>query len=170
MSVKVCTKCHRELPISEFGKHSWSKDGHAWRCKECSRKQSKEAGRTASGIYSNIKGRLTYAKKHPGEGRGILKKLSISKEDFIEWYNCESKICHYCGVPDEHLGKFLRAYGSRWFRLTIDCKDNDIGYANGNIVLACDKCNMIKNNVLTYDDMCEIGQKYIKPKWMALVK
>lgn len=39
---KRCTKCGRELPLSEFSKASKSKDGHFWYCKECQSKINKE--------------------------------------------------------------------------------------------------------------------------------
>lgn len=39
---KVCSKCGRELPQSEFYKKSDSKDGLQSRCKECAIKSSSE--------------------------------------------------------------------------------------------------------------------------------
>lgn len=35
---KKCIKCHRVLPIEEFGEDSRSHDGHLRKCKECSAK------------------------------------------------------------------------------------------------------------------------------------
>lgn len=40
---KKCTRCGRELPLSEFGIATKSKDGHNWACKECIRKANKES-------------------------------------------------------------------------------------------------------------------------------
>ena len=37
---KVCKGCGRELPLSEFGKHDRSKDGHMSVCKECRRRRT----------------------------------------------------------------------------------------------------------------------------------
>ena len=37
---KVCSKCGRELPVSEFGRHSRTKDGYQPCCKECLSKQN----------------------------------------------------------------------------------------------------------------------------------
>ena len=77
------------------------------------------------------------------------------------------QVCHYCDLPKKYLKAFMQAYKSRWFRLTIDCKDNEAGYISGNLVLACDKCNSIKSNILSYEDMKFIGQTFIKPIWHA---
>lgn len=55
---KRCSKCGRELPLSEFGRLSRSKDGLNYKCKECNCKVSAESRRKSiatrgkkSGIY-----------------------------------------------------------------------------------------------------------------------
>lgn len=35
METKKCTKCGRELPLSEFGKYNRTKDGLQYHCKQC---------------------------------------------------------------------------------------------------------------------------------------
>ena len=34
-TTKVCPKCGRELPITEFALNKTSKDGHVGQCKDC---------------------------------------------------------------------------------------------------------------------------------------
>ena len=60
-------------------------------------------------------------------------------------------------------------FGVTAIRLTVDCKDNDVGYALDNIVLACANCNRMKNNMLTFEEMMYVGQNFVKPKWQAIV-
>ena len=94
-------------------------------------------------------------------------EMAFSLEEFIEWYNKQEKKCVYCGITEQELltlkdDKMLlnRKYKS----LTIDRKDNQKGYKLDNIVLACMRCNSTKSDFFTFEEMKEIGEKYIKPK------
>lgn len=158
VEMKTCTLCGETKSEAKFGRHRAMKDGLSYWCKKCTRKRAKSYRETGNGIYTQIKARSKYYKRH---------KFNISREDFLMWYNSQPQVCHYCGLPKKHLKTFMQKYGSRWFRLTIDCKDNEAGYIAGNLVLACDKCNSIKSNILSYEDMKYIGETFVKPKWMA---
>jgi len=91
--------------------------------------------------------------------------VKITREEFIEWYENEPKICVYCGLTEKEAKKYITFCSGRFGRLTIDCKDNDLGYIAGNLVLACYKCNITKNDMLTYEEMLYVGKNFIKPKW-----
>lgn len=41
IATKVCKRCGREHPVSEFGRHSKTKDGYQPVCKECRSKEMK---------------------------------------------------------------------------------------------------------------------------------
>lgn len=52
METKVCSKCGRELPRSEFNKHPHTKDGLQSHCKECAKetmRKSRESKKSQSG-------------------------------------------------------------------------------------------------------------------------
>ena len=164
MNTKKCTKCGRSLPLTEFGKHKLGINGLNYWCKKCQRENTKHWENTPRGIYAVIKRRLVYQRKHP-KRRGKPKPLTISKEDFIEWYNKEIKICAYCSIPEEKLLAWNDSHNNKVQRLTIDCIDNNIGYTKDNLVLACLRCNGIKSDIFSHETMREIGQKYIRPIW-----
>jgi len=167
MQTKICSKCKKEKPITEFGHHSQTKSGISSHCLQCKRDASARNRKTPAGIYNSIKGRQTWLHLHHDSR---AKPFLITKEEFIDWYVNEPKICAYCYLPEEHLTLLAKKYGSRWKRLTVDCKDNDLGYVDGNLVLACDKCNITKNNMLTYEEMVFVGKNFIKPKWVSLLE
>ena len=43
------------------------------------------------------------------------------------------------------------------YRFSIDRKKNGIGYSLDNIVLACSRCNSIKSDYFTEEEMLKIG-------------
>lgn len=65
---------------------------------------------------------------------------------------------------EEHRGiYYLKNKGVK--RLTIDRKDNKIGYIIDNMVLCCFRCNSTKSDFFTFEEMLKIGKKIIKPKY-----
>lgn len=158
-TTKKCTRCGRVLSLSAFGKHRLCKDGLNPECKECSRERAKAWRSTPAGIYQQLKGLNKFYNRRP---------VVISKEDFVEWYDGEPKFCAYCDIPEELVWIMREYYGVHADRLTIDCMDNSTSYVKGNLVLSCMNCNRMKSKVLTFDEMRDVGQKYIKPKWMEI--
>lgn len=121
---------------------------------ERNKKNRREWSRqTATGIYQTI--RNSSKRKTAND--------VISKEDFIQWYDATEKICSYCGVKESDylLNPLLFRHS---LRLSIDCKDPELNYIKGNLALCCYTCNTIKSNILTYEEMKEIGTKYISKK------
>ena len=104
------------------------------------------------GIYSVIK---------DGVMRNGCKRkdlLKISKEDFVRWYNQAEKICFYCKRTLDEIGKEGDRLNRKVNRLTIDRTDNLRGYELGNIVLCCMRCNAIKSDYFTKEEMLKIGK------------
>ena len=104
--------------------------------------------KTASGIYAYLKGRMTRANK--------LDLLKLPKEDFIKWYDSQEKICFYCKRTLQEVITDKMQPRKTIRRLSIDRIDNNKGYEKDNIVLACGKCNKIKNDFFTKNEMLKI--------------
>lgn len=87
--------------------------------------------------------------------------FDLIKEKFNEWFNQPNKKCFYCGVEEEKLTdrKDKKKRG-----MTIDRKDNSIGYTIDNICLSCFRCNNSKSNFFTAVEWQEICNRYVKPR------
>jgi len=84
-------------------------------------------------------------------------ELNITKEDFINWYNSQVKTCHYCKRTLEEINCDIKEKRCK-NRLSIDRKNNNKGYVLNNIVLACYRCNTIKGEYFTEQEMLRIGK------------
>lgn len=168
--MKTCTKCGRVKPKTGFKKRKTAPDGLSWHCRECEREhwlQRKERDGITSGDIAALR---SQCKK-----RGHEFKLSTSQ--VRDWWKCVPDCCHYCGVTTKEylqLKAKLQAYDGpsrlvHWARLrhfgelqktarmTIDRRDNELGYVEGNLVKACLLCNMVKSGVLDEEEMLFIG-------------
>lgn len=100
----------------------------------------------------------------------ILETSICTKIEFVAWYEAQVKICSYCDIPEEvwqsSVGESEKL-GKKF--LTIDRKDNSRGYTIDNMCFSCWRCNLIKNQYLTYDEMKYVGEHFIKPKWVKLI-
>jgi len=157
---KQCSKCKLVKSVNNFSmSNPTKKDGYNSWCKQCCRETNKRISKTPSGIFQSVKSRSKYYGKH---------EVEITQEEFVEWYENEPKKCAYCDIPEDKLWIMKELFSCRWMRLTVDCRDATMPYAVGNLMLACDKCNIVKNNVLSYDEMRYVGQTFVKSKWQAL--
>jgi len=93
------------------------------------------------------------------------KPFNLKKKEFIEWYDKQERKCIYCEIKESELELVNDAYNNKNTVLSIDCKENDRGYVLDNLALACYRCNSIKSDILTYEEMMYIGQNFIKSKW-----
>ena len=99
VKTKVCKKCGRELPITEFALNKNLKDGHVGRCKDCinayqrqryARKKGKTLERTnPKPVLLNPK----FSGKTPRELQHDMREL---KEELIaRGFNCEVKLTYF---------------------------------------------------------------------------
>ena len=115
-----------------------------------SKRPKREPTSTIRGKYSALKSKA--------KSRGIV--FDIENEWFSDWYTLSDKKCNYCGVEEKTLIAADRSKSC----LTIDRKNNLIGYTKENICLACFRCNNMKSNFFTAEEWLEIANRYIKPR------
>ena len=79
MESKVCFKCHRELPLTEFYRHPQMGDGHLNKCKDCTKKD----------VHENYERRIespAFVEKERARGREKYKRL----------YAGLKRVCPHC--------------------------------------------------------------------------
>lgn len=130
-------KKKRKKYLEKYQQEYWIKN------KEKLKKQKTKYYYSPSGIWSIL--RMDRA------GR------KISKEDFVEWYNSQSRKCIYCNIEEEKIiGTIFKK--RKVSRLQIDRKNPNKPYQKGNLALACPQCNWMKGSHLNFEEMKLVGQ------------
>lgn len=108
-------------------------------------------------IESNAR-RVWNSLRQRAKRRGI--KVALTYQEFVEWYENETKNCHYCKIPEnEFIGIWGEFYGGRrGHRLEIDRKNPEDIYTVNTIVLACCLCNCAKSNMFKYEEFKNVGE------------
>lgn len=88
METKKCSKCGRELPLSEFNKNNQAKDGLQCRCKSCQREAHREKQDRIKKLLGGVKNGLSaYSPRELMEElykrgyRGTLEYTEVHKID-----------------------------------------------------------------------------------------
>jgi 5-methylcytosine-specific restriction endonuclease McrA len=194
--MKHCPKCKEFKEINEFHKNKSMDDGLSVYCKSCSSKYDKERypkekeNRKKNAIkwYKNntklaLEKSYKWRKENPEKYKEAIKRYAltpkrvfsqlksrgtkIDQKDFLEWYNKQEKKCTYCEIPEiliKDNKKFLMA--ATLGRLTIDRKNPLLDYDLENIVFCCMRCNHIKSDFFSFEEMKVLAKKFIKPKWI----
>lgn len=105
---------------------------------------------TPEGIFSSLKTCTSNRKRNI--------EFNLNKKDFVKWWNSQEKICYYCKRSIEDVLRDNDKTKIRAKRLTIDRVDNNKGYEINNIVLCCYRCNSIKGDYFTKEEMLKIGK------------
>ncbi len=93
---KVCSKCGRELPITEFALNKTSKDGHVGQCKDCinayqRQRYARKKGKTLE--RANPNPALLNPKFSGKTPRELQQDMRELKEELIaRGFNCEVKL------------------------------------------------------------------------------
>lgn len=115
------------------------------------------------GGFSKAQKSKRHKEKHPetvrfdGMKRRAKEKsleFNITLEEFREWLKSKDQTCEYC------KREVIINSGDRMGSLSIDRKDNELGYILNNLCISCNRCNTVKGNFFTYEQMKEIAEKY----------
>jgi hypothetical protein len=136
--------------------------------------------------YENLEDRRLYARKYSKEHKSEIKKqhrdyflknygrpiyydikrrcnkknisLKISIKEFLYWYYNQERKCQYCGISEENWKICKDSLNKFYKKLQVDRKNNNLGYSLDNIVLACPRCNFVKSDFFSYNNMFKIGE------------
>lgn len=166
--MKICKRCKEEKETNKFHNTKYNTPT-SW-CKKCfsnyaMARQNPEKWKEYL-KESWTKPRMIFShKKANAKKEEIL--FNITKDQFISWYMAQKLQCHYCGLRPEDFKTTLDKYLTKKVNLGLDRVDNSKGYEIENIVLCCNRCNSIKGEFFTHDEMKVIGHKFIRLKWVA---
>ena len=93
-----------------------------------------------------------------GRARMNKKKFSLSFEDFLHLIY---KNCIYCDKPPSNVKKDETKLQYKGYALKyqgIDRKDSSRGYVKDNCVPCCRECNMVKSEIVDFDEMMEVAR------------
>ena len=142
-----CRICEEIKPIEDFSQLGRKRH----ECKEC---------RHIEFEHIKAEGRLVRSSATRAYGRLKNRATTLTSQEFKEWYEREvaEGVCFYCEHPIEPGGRHCLS------SFTIDRMDNTKGYEIGNMVACCLRCNIIKGSWFSFEEMLELGQKYLKGK------
>lgn len=113
-------------------------------------------------IDNRIRGRNTHrCQKIRARARTNNIDFNIEDHEFDEWLNAQEKQCVYCGIHEKEL---QCKQDKKQRRLTVDRKNNSIGYCLDNICLACFRCNNSKSNFFSYEEWMTVAKQFIRPR------
>tara|TARA_Y100000294_G_C8521285_1_gene323001 strand:- start:625 stop:1236 length:612 start_codon:yes stop_codon:yes gene_type:complete len=165
---RYCLKCKTIKSPSEFYKRKGNKQGLTSQCKICQKARQdldlKKFGSQPIKMYQKMKFGTLGLRAKKGHSQH---KLQITKDEFIKWYNNQTKTCAYCELSIEEyikIKKHLNRFMQKVSRFGIDRKDNSLPYREDNITLSCSNCNRLKGYWFDEEEFKEIANKYIKPK------
>jgi len=113
--MKICFKCQRELPLSDFYKHKQMADGHLNKCKQCAKSDA------TGHRWDNIEKVREYDRARGSRmPEGYLKELRERKPNQYKAQNMVSnavrdkklfrKTCENCGSDKSIEGQIGRAH------------------------------------------------------------
>jgi len=128
---KICTKCRKEKPLSEFSIDKKKKDGFRTSCKECNHN-----------YYLENKEKINLSHKNwQSKNKDYIKiynriiKYGVTLEQYNKMLEAQNGVCAICGQVEKIIDKRV----NRTVSLAVD-HNHSTGKVRG---LLCVKCNSI---------------------------
>jgi len=128
--LKCCAKCKVYKPVGDFSVRNggYGKRPKAY-CMSCINAKCREVARST-------------------HDRFVRSRRSARKRRSLEWTIIESEYEILIKMPCHYCGGLLGVTGCG-----LDRKDNNLGYTAENVVPCCRRCNVVKNDYFSYDEM-----------------
>ena len=143
---KVCSKCNKNQPTTNFYADVRNKDGYNGVCKSCIRDRVNSRYKTNS---KNVCARQKILRnKHPCRSRSDKSlydhrrkgyKINISNEEMCKIYET-TDVCPICG----HYMEKLISNGHNDLAQTLDRINNEQEINKNNVWVICHRCNTVK--------------------------
>lgn len=138
MKTKICTKCNKEKPLTEFHKQKFGKLGVKASCKECCNKYRQQ-------YYIEYKDReISYNKKYSKE------VFQVKHPDYLKEYSKQYRIDNP-KYHKEHIETNRSRYNNYWSRRRARKINATVAWANQEIIKAI------------YKECSELNALYGKP-------
>jgi hypothetical protein len=89
-----------------------------------------------------------------------------TRGEFITWWTDTPDVCEYCGLAIDEIKQAWPAIKGTAYRLSVDRKDNTLGYEVGNMVKACYVCNLMRHRFLSYEE----AKQFLGPMVRSVIR
>lgn len=157
-NLRKCFVCREIKTLSNqyFYKAKSSSGSLSYLCIDCDKRRGKERKRRQSGVGVG----KYWTTKYSADKRGLSFEF-LNRKEFEQWFNEQEKLCAYCGIREDHLFDDPIQYQQarrKIQKLSIDRKDNALGYSPRNLTLACYRCNSVKSDLFSFEEMKKVGE------------
>lgn len=146
--MKTCTKCLEVKHESEYNKHKMGKGGLSARCRKCDRARVKEYNKLNPREFSESRVNRTWWRRglHGARNKAMARckkkgiPFSVSHQHLVDLFNLQEGRCCLSGLEfrEPKEGK------SSPFSMSIDRREPNLGYVEGNVRLMLMGVNSMK--------------------------
>lgn len=146
---KVCFKCNKEKPLSQFYVHKEMKDGHLNKCKDCTKLDTITYRKTNP--FGYFQTRLKTHSKNPTK----YNARKVVEAAILAGVMIKPDVCDKCGTVNEHHGKC---------KLHAHHKDHNFPLS---VVYLCPKCHAEADSHKFKPTQCNICGRMISKFCMS---